>query len=67
MKSQELSSAVSSLGLDESRQEALKREGNVKNLAVVRKNTMIDFIKYLIENRISADSVSNNTPHPYII
>lgn len=58
LKSQELSKAVSSVEYHEGRQEALKRGGNTKNLAASKKTTIIDFVKYLIENRISADSVS---------
>ena len=58
LRSLELARAVSSIGLDEGRQEALKRGGYTKNLAATRKATFIDFVKYLVENRISADSVS---------
>ena len=58
LKSLELARAVTSIELDEGRQEALKRGGHTKNLAADKKVTLIDFVKYLVENRISADSVS---------
>ena len=55
--SYELSRKVNSISFAESREEALKRGGKTKNLLASKEETVIDFIKYLIENRISADKV----------